>query len=137
VPEIQVGSEDAGGKIGGGVSVKAAGGAGLAVGPFYYRVKKAKIQHTSPGNTRVAWRISGAEFFQEDSPDLVVVIQVPKKVKDVQVDCVMQAYRNFSFAVGNLSQAITALPEWMQMVFKTGNKTPPSAKKWDLSPVLK
>lgn len=123
------------GGAGGGVSAKAAGQAGLVVGPFVYKVKRAKIQHTAPGAESVFWRLDGAEFFQEDTPEFIVVVQVPKELKEVRVQAELAAYRSFNFFSSGLRDAIEQLGDSLRGFLKGG--APVSSRaSYDLTPRL-
>ena len=123
------------GKLGGYVDVKAAGGLGLVMGPFVYTLKKAKINHTPVGMEKVFWRLDGAEFFQDDDPAIVVLTQIHKDVKQVQVVAVMQAYRYFSYGAAGLQQAVNVLVASAKRFFKSGLPLRDEAS-WDLTPKL-
>lgn len=123
------------GELGGYVDVKAAAGLGLAVGPFVYQLKKAKIQHTPVGMEKVFWRLDGKEFFQENSPALVVVAQIPKESDEVRIRAAMQAYRNFSFGAAGLQQAVGELGRVLREYFKGGVPLR-DEKEWDITPRL-
>ncbi len=75
-----------------GVEAKEAGKLGIMAGPFMYKMKKALIDHSPPGTEKVFWRLSGAQFFQEDVPTLIVVAKVPRDLPEVQMVAVLQAY---------------------------------------------
>jgi hypothetical protein len=120
---------------GGGVGTRIESGVGLVVGPFVHSFKKAKIDHTPIGMEYVFWRIDGAEFFQDDDLQLVVIAQMPKDTKKVTVTAVMQAYRYFVFASAGLRRAITELPEALNTFFKNGAPIHSKAT-WDISPLL-
>jgi hypothetical protein len=123
------------GGAGGSVAAKAAGQAGLVVGPFVYKVKRAKIQHTAPGAESVFWRLDGAEFFQEDAPEFIVVVQVPKEAKEVRVQGELAAYRSFNFFSAGLRDAISQLSggvgNWLR-----GGAPVSSTASYDLTPRL-
>lgn len=102
------------------VKTVVAAGAGLVLGPFTYSLKKAKIDHNTTGMEWVFWRLDGAEFFQENSPDLVVIAQVPKETMELKVHAEMQAYRYFSFASTSLQQAILHIPDIFRGFFQNG-----------------
>jgi len=76
---------------GAAVDAKLAADMGMVAGPFVYRVKRAKIQHSSVGAEKVFWRLDGAEFFQEDDLRLIVIAQVPKEAKQVNIVAEMRA----------------------------------------------
>jgi hypothetical protein len=124
-----------GGKIDASADAKAATRLGLVAGPFVYRIKKAKIQHTTTGAERVFWRLDGAEFFQEDAPALIIIAQVPKEIKEVKIDANMLAYRYFNLASATLQQAIKELPELIRNFFMGGLPIGKPAS-WDITPVL-
>ncbi|MBD2681569.1 MULTISPECIES: hypothetical protein [Nostoc] len=83
-----------------GANAKLTSNLGLVAGPFTYSLKAAKIEHNNPGDSLVMWRIDGAEFFQENHPTLIVVLQIPNSVKEVKVDAALQAYHRPHFWAG-------------------------------------
>ena len=135
VPTLSANAGVLSGTVGAGVDVKGAAGAGLVLGPFNYHVKRAKIQHTTTGAERVFWRLDGAEFFQEDAPQPVIVVRVPKNVKEVHIDASLYAYRYFNLAAAGLQSAIASLPKALRLFFE-GNLPLGSSANWDLTPSL-
>ncbi len=85
----------------------------------------------------VAWRLDGAEFFQENQPDFVIVLQVPKETQTVKVSAALQAYRYFNFASAGVRAAVKQLSSKLKGYFEGGlpvrDETNPP---WDLTPVL-
>lgn len=96
------------------------GGAGFVLGPFTYTLKKAKIDHNSTGMEWVFWRIDGPEFFHENTPDLIVIAQVPMATKDFHISAKMQAYRRFSFLTANVQVAIKNISQLLRGFFQEG-----------------
>ena len=123
------------GKLEIGTGVVFSGGAGITLGEFNYQVKRPKIYTTDQGLSRVFWRVDGAEFFQEDILELVVIAQVPKETKSVNLTAQLQAYRNFNFAAAELKQLVEELPKMVRNFFKGGLPLP-DEKQWDLTPRL-
>jgi len=120
--------------LGGGVGTDFSGGLGLVVGPFMYRWKRAKVEHTDTGLTSVFWRLDGAEFFQDDAPAFVTILQVPKDVENVQIDAELMAYRYFNFASAGLQDSIRVLSEKLQNWFKGGMPVNDRLDQpWDIS----
>jgi hypothetical protein len=129
---IQATAGTAQGSITAGAGAKASTGFNFLVGPFVYRVKKAKIEHSAVGLEKVFWRLDGAEFFQEDDFPLVVLMQVPKKTAEVRIAAVMQAYRHFSFLSADLQDAVSELGKRIRNFFEAG--TPLRDQQiWDIS----
>jgi hypothetical protein len=95
-------------------------GVNIGLGPVEFRAVKARIDHTAPGLDRVFWRLDGAQFFQENQPELIVVLQVPREVKAVSVVGVLQAYRRFNLFPAGLQAAIRQLPEALRVFFQQG-----------------
>lgn len=120
------------GKIDIGVESVANAGAGVVLGPFNYQIKRAQIEHNAPGMEWVFWRLDGAEFFQEDSPELVVIAQVPKATKTVKINAVLQAYRSFNLWSASLQRVIGNLPQMFRNYFKGGAPLR-DEKVWDIS----
>lgn len=85
-----------------------------------FRGVVARVDHTAPGLEKVFWRLDGAEFFQENQPELVVVLQVPHEVENATVVGVLQAYRRFNLFPTRLQTAIRQLPEALRVFFQQG-----------------
>lgn len=117
------------------VEAAAVGSASLSLGPFAYRLKKAKIDHSPVGMEQVWWRIDGAEFFQEDSPALIVIVQVPTETERVEVAGALQAYRYFNFAAAGVHEAIAHLPQAFRDFFNAGAPLRDD-ETWDITPRL-
>ncbi len=127
---------DAGaGKINASADVKAAAGLGFVAGPFVYSLKRVQIDHNSTGLDWVLWRLDGAEFFQENPPDLVVIAQVPAAAGRLQVAAAMKVYRYFNFAAANLQRAVAQLPEAIRNFFHGGMPIADS-RTYDLTQLL-
>jgi len=76
------------------VGTKAAGKAGLVLGPFDYRIRRPRVISKGRGHVKVRWRLEGAEHFEEEEPTLGVVLQVPKDVSQVDVIGVLKASKD-------------------------------------------
>lgn len=132
-PQMDVNLGSASVKAGAGMTVKEAAGLGMVLGPYTYRLKRAQIDHTPTSFAKVRWTLDGAEFFQEDSPELIVVIQVPKEVTQLKVGAAMQAYRHFSLLPSRLQKAVDDFPQWIQRFLRAGMPVP-GAATWDITP---
>lgn len=132
--EAQLGNVE--GKINAGVGANASAKLGFAFGPYVCTVKKATIYHTAKGMERVFWRLDGAELFEEDSPELVVVAQIPKKTKTFLIEAKLQAYHSFKFATSNLRQLVSNLPQGLRAYIQGGIPTKPDEKVWDVTGCL-
>lgn len=128
--QIEAGSVKAGGKA--GVDVATAGNLGLAVGPFTYTLKKAKVENSSPGAEKVFWRVTGSEFFQDSVPQFVVVLQVPKEVASVRVAAALQAYSYFNLAAAGVGDVLRYLGERVANFFRAGAPVR-DTQEWDIS----
>jgi hypothetical protein len=134
IPEIQ--TQYAQGKADVSTDVKLKSGINTIVGPFNYHIKRAKIDHTQPGIERVFWRLEGTEFFQQDVPLLIVIIQVPAQVTELYITAAMQAYRYFNIlANDDLKQAVQDLPKAIRDFF-IGGIPLLDQKEWNLTPQL-
>jgi hypothetical protein len=118
-----------------GIDSKVAAGAGLAIPPYVYSLKVAKIEHTPPGIVEVRWRLDGAEFFQENMPRLTVIFQIPKTTRELKIAAAMQAYRHFNFASAGLRDGIKELSPSMRRFFKGGMPVL-ATTSWSLTPML-
>jgi len=121
---------------GAGAGAKVEGGVGLILGPFAFRLKKTVIDHTPIGLQHVFWRIDKGEFFEQDDLQLIVIVQLPKETRELQVAAVMQAYRYLSFAPAWLQQAIKQTSEEKRNFFKNGAPIEDKTA-WDITPLLK
>ncbi len=119
-------------KIGGSVDARVAASAGLVAGPFLYRVMKALIEHSPTGTEKVFWRLSDAHFLMEEGPNFIVVLQVPKGVKELKIAAALQAYHSFQFLSADLSAVFAYLRGRVVEFFKKG--APLADKKmWDVT----
>jgi hypothetical protein len=111
-------------------------GAGLGVSTNYeWRLQRARIDHTETGHSRVFWRIDGTEFFAEDVPTPIVVIQVPRSARNLEVVAALQAYRHLSLLNAGLRQKVEGLPRRFKEFF-TGGSPLRDERTWDLSHML-
>jgi hypothetical protein len=120
----------------GEVGAKVASDIGLAVGPLQFGLKKIKLDHSQLGTQQVWWRLEGSEFFEQESLDLLLIMQVPKATRDIQVKAWMSASRYFAFADAGLRQAVIHLREALRVFFENGSPID-AAKTWDITPLLK
>jgi hypothetical protein len=125
------------GEVDASVAGKAAAGLGLVVGPFKITQNRAKIDHTPTGMEKVFWRLDGAEFFEQDAPNLVVILQVPNETKHVYVSGALLAYRNFKYASAGLREAVEHLSRSLRDFLKAGAPLRSELSvPWDLTPRL-
>jgi hypothetical protein len=103
-----------------GVGAKAKGKLGLVIGPFKHTWKKAQIEHSPAGTEKVFWRVSGAEFFQEDTPTFIVVLQLPKAVNDVQIAAALQAYHQPNIWAMGPGEGIKYFTQRLATFFRKG-----------------
>jgi hypothetical protein len=128
--EAGVGSAKAKGEA--GVGGQAKGGLDLAVGPFTYTWKKAKVEHSPAGTEKVFWRLDGAEFFQEDAPNFIVVLQVPNAVNQVQIAAALQAYHQPNIGAMGPGEFLNYFTQRLRNFFKQGAPVP-DKQVWDIS----
>ncbi len=96
---------------------------------------KAQIDHTPVGMEKVRWRIDGAEFFGEDSPEPIVILQVPTATREVTITAALEASRYFNYASASLQDAIRELGASMRQFFRQGAPLQSTAT-WDISASL-
>jgi hypothetical protein len=118
-----------------GVDAKAAAQLGFVAGPFKHSVKKAELEHSPAGTEKVFWRMSEARFVQEDDPTFIVVMQVPREVKEVKIAAAMQAYHSFNLWAADLSAVMGFLRERVATFFSKGAPIR-DTKVWDITPKL-
>ncbi len=123
------------GSMAGGMGAKVGSQMGFKVGPLYHRTKKVIIDHSSTGTNEVFWLLKGTEFFENDDPQLIVVVEIPRTTRDVLVEARMQAARYFTFASAGLQQDIQYLPEAIRTFFRNGIPLEDRAL-WDITPFL-
>jgi len=132
---IQAPLEKAKARIDAGVDVRAAGGIGLVAGPFLYSISKAMITHSPVGVEKITWRLDGKEFFEENTPPIVVIAQVPNETREVKIAGAMQVSRGYQWFSVPLSRLIRYLPEAMIGFFESGMPLRTEAS-WDITPSL-
>jgi hypothetical protein len=115
------------------VDAKTAGSLGFVAGPFTYRLKRAQIEHSPTGTEQVFWRLAGAEFFQEDDPTFIVVLQVPKSVNEVRIAAALQAYHKPNIAAMGLGEFIGYFGSRLAAFFRQGAPAT-DTKIWDITP---
>ncbi|MDZ8030069.1 MAG: hypothetical protein RMY64_04850 [Nostoc sp. DedQUE08] len=111
---------------------------GLTLEPFTYSLKTAQITHNNPGDSQVMWRIDGAEFFQDNHPTLIVVLQVPKSVQQVKIDAALQAYHHPNFwtaEIENLGDLMRIFSSKARTFFEKGAPIKYS-ETWNITPSI-
>lgn len=121
-------------KSGAGVDAKLAAKAGFVAGPFKHSVTKAELEHSPAGAEKVFWRMS-AGFSQADDPTFIVVLKVPREVKEVKIAAALQAYHSINWWAADLSAVIGLLRERVATFFKNGAPIR-DTQVWDITPVL-
>jgi hypothetical protein len=109
---------------------------GVAIAPVRFRMRAAKVNHTAEGLEKVFWRLDGAEFFAEDPPQLVIILQVPRETATLRMRAVMRAYRRFSFFPAGLQSMIRELPSALRALFTQGAPVG-DTRTYDLTPVVR
>lgn len=122
-------------KVEAGVDVQLEPKLGFVVGPFEYRIGKATIDNSGTGLEWVAWRMDGAKFFQENTPDLIVIAQVPKGTQEVKVQAKIKASRYFNYLPAPVQDAVRQLAGRLFKPFRDGLPIT-DEKLYDLTPVL-
>lgn len=102
------------------VDVSSAAKLGLTIGPFEYRVTAEQINHSGTGLEWVFWRLDGAEFFEENRPELVVVAQVPRPAQEFKIEATLQVYRYLHLLGADFRDAVKELPEKLRSFFANG-----------------
>ncbi len=120
---------------GAGISAQVVSGGGMVIGPFQYHLKKVRLDHGPVGTQKVWWRLDGTKFFEGEDLGLIVIIQVPKATKEVEIAAAMTSSRVFKYAPTNLFQAVQQLPKAMRAFFEKGAPIS-SQTAWDISPCL-
>jgi len=102
------------------VSSKAESNAGLVLGPFKYSLNKAKVDHSDIGSQWLFWILNGIEFVQDTSPDLIILTQVRKNTKHLNIRAQLQAYCDFSLLNTDIQKIINLLPDNIKNFFVKG-----------------
>ncbi len=71
---------------------------GLTVFPFTYRLRAAEITNSAARAEQVYWTVKGNKFFQDNRPEFIVILQVPKSIASVRIAAAMQAYSEVRLA---------------------------------------
>ncbi|HYB01967.1 MAG TPA: hypothetical protein VED37_17225 [Ktedonobacteraceae bacterium] len=109
---------------------------GLEVGSLPYGLKKIKLDHSELGTQKVWWKLIGSEFFEKESLEFLLVMQVPKETVDVNIEASMSAARYFQFANTSLRYAVSQLSEAPRLFFEEGCPIE-AVKTWNLTQQLK
>jgi hypothetical protein len=118
----------------GAVEAKVAGQLGFVAGPFNYRLRQAQIEHTEPDLEKIFWRLTGGEFFEEETPTLIVVLKVPREVRAVKIAAALQAYHHLTLAAP-VWDALAYAGDRIVNFFRRGAPKPDTAT-WDITPSL-
>lgn len=89
-----------------GAAVSARAGLAAEFGPFEYQVVSPKIDHSGTGLDWVFWRLEGAEFFEKNRPEFVVITQVPKAAAQLKIEANILAYRYLNFFGASLKDVM-------------------------------
>jgi hypothetical protein len=115
--------------------VKAAAKLGIVAGPFSYKIKRAIVDHTAPGAEKVYWTLSGSEFVETDDLSLVVVLQVPAAVTEVEIAAALRAYHRVNLA-DDFGPTLSYLRRRVTEFFKAGAPTAAPPTVWNITPNL-
>jgi hypothetical protein len=86
IPDLQVILDQLKLPVKASIEAKLAGKGGLLMGPFEYRLKKARVISQGRGNMMAIWRLYGKEQVLYREPRLGIVLQVPKSVNVVSAE---------------------------------------------------
>lgn len=117
------------------VEAKAAAKLGFVAGPFTYKLRRAQVDHSPAGSSTVFWSLEGSEFFEENDVDLIVILQIPREVTQVEIAAAMQAYHSFRLLSATLGEAVAYLGHRLTSFFKSGAPVEDTTV-WDISPDL-
>ena len=102
------------------IDAKAAAKLGFVAGPFTYRLRRVQVDHSPTGSATVFWSLDGSEFFQENDPEMIVVLQVPREVKQVKIAAAMQAYHSFRALSATLGEVVAYLKRRLKNFVEAG-----------------
>jgi hypothetical protein len=119
---------------GAGADAHAAATTGLdiAIGPFEYQLSRMVIETSPPGLEKVFWRLDDANLLQQDCVRLIVITQVPTVATALNIDCALQAYRNYNFLADRVRNTFKELPRAIRTFFQNGAPLPAEVR-YDLS----
>lgn len=85
------------------LAVRVGGRAGLVVGPFSYRTRRAKVMSRGRGNVESFWRLDGQDHVDSEDVLLGVVLMVPKS-REQPLSAVgeLKAYHDFQIWTADL-----------------------------------
>ncbi|MBD2472415.1 hypothetical protein [Nostoc sp. FACHB-145] len=85
------------------LAVQVGGGIKLAFGPFFYRIRQAKIRSRGRGNVQAFWELQGTKYVNEQDLMLGVILMVPKsRSKPISVIGALEAHHDFQVWSANL-----------------------------------
>lgn len=102
------------------VSAKSESNAGMVLGPYKYSMKRARVDHSDIGNQWIFWILDGIEFVQDSTPDLVIITQIAKNTKKLNIRAQLQAYCDFSLLPEDLQTVVGSLPDDIKSFFIKG-----------------
>lgn len=123
------------GKAKASVEVSAAAEAGLVAGPFEYRVRKAKIEHSPNQTNEMFWRVDGEEFFEGATAEFVAILEVPKTTTTLVIDAAVQTAFAFQWWSSDLSVVFDQVSDRLRGFIEAGAPRQ-DAKSWDVSAQL-
>jgi hypothetical protein len=115
-----------------GVDAALAGKLGFVAGPFNYKWKRAEVDHTAPGASKVFWTLSSSEFTESDDMQFIIVLQVPSEVDQLEVAGALRAYHRLNPAA-DVGEAFKYLRTRAAEFFRAGAPTNAKATVWNLS----
>lgn len=105
----------------------------LVFGPLSFKIRRVKMDHNGKNTHVVKWVVNDANTIQ-DGFDLVVILQVPKTYKELNVYAEVRARKSL-YDFPSLLDLMKFLTEKAKMILKTGCPTQ-DKKEWSLGAYL-
>jgi len=102
------------------IEAKAAGTAGLILGPFDYNIRRPKVISRGRGNVKVRWVMYSEESLEREEPRLGVLLRVPKETPRVDVVGALKASRDFHVFTAHVRHLLKYVQERTRNFFKQG-----------------
>lgn len=106
----------------------------IKVMPFQYTLGRMEIEATYGAST-AAWRLDSKRLFHsQDNMEFVILLKVPKEVREIKVEAAAQAEASFNWFIAQVEHVLERLPEAIQRL-ATGQKAPPlqDFQNWTLT----
>jgi hypothetical protein len=113
-----------GGELAGRVGNKNSLASFIKLRPFNYSLGRMEIEATY-GTATAAWRLDSKRLFHsQDNMEFIMLLKIPKEVKQIRVEAAAQAEASFNWFIAQVEHVLERLPQAIQQLV-TQKKAPP------------